>query len=81
MSYTKVSTSQEAFSMYDLTTTQKAGNMLKTSLGAVLIAIIIVGVHLLAALIATLAPIVTGVLLAGVFTWIILSAYIAARES
>jgi hypothetical protein len=67
--------------MYDLTTTQKAGHMLKTSLGAVLIAIIIVGVHLLAALLSTVAPIVTGVLLAGVFTWIVLSAYIAIRES
>lgn len=67
--------------MYDLTTTQKAGHMLKTSLGAVLIAIIIVGVHLLAALLSTVAPIVTGVLLAGVFTWIVISAYIAIRES
>jgi hypothetical protein len=67
--------------MYDLTTTQKAGHMLKTSLGGVLIAIIIVGVHLLAALLSTLAPIVTGILLAGVLTWIVISAYIAIRDS
>jgi hypothetical protein len=67
--------------MYDRTTTQKAGHMLKTSLGAVLIAIIIVGVHLLAALLSTFAPIVTGVLLAGVLTWIVISSYIAIRDS
>jgi hypothetical protein len=67
--------------MYDLTTTQKAVHMLKTSLGAIVIAAFIVALHLLAALLATLAPIVTGILLAGVFTWIVISAYIAVRES
>ena len=66
--------------MYDLTTTQKAVNMLKTSLGAVVIAIIIIAVHLLAALIATLAPIMTGILLAGFATWLIIKMYVAVRE-
>lgn len=67
--------------MYNLSTTQKAAKIMKTTLGSILFALGIVGVHFIAWALATFAPILTIILLAGVFTWLLVELYIGVRES
>ena len=67
--------------MYNLSTTQKAAQIMKTTLGSILFALGIVGVHFIAWALSTFAPIITLILLAGVFTWLLTELYIGVRDS
>ena len=67
--------------MYNLSTTQKAAQIMKTTLGSILFALAIVFVHFLAWALATCAPILTIILLAGILTWLLLEAYIGLRNT
>lgn len=66
--------------MYNLSTTQKVVNMMKTTLGSILFALGIVAVHFIAWGLSTYAPILTLILLAGVFTWLLTELYIGVRD-
>ena len=55
--------------------------MIKKTLGGFLLALLIIGVHYLAVLLSTFAPVLTMVLLATIFTWLIIELYIAIRET
>jgi len=67
--------------MYNLTNSQKAAQMLKTTLGMVLLALGIVGVHFIAWVLYTYAPILTLILLAWLFTYLIIQVYLGLRDS
>ena len=67
--------------MYNLSTTQKAAQIMKTTLGSILFALAIVFVHFLAWALATYAPILTIIVLAGLLTWLLLEAYIGLRNT
>ena len=67
--------------MYNQSTTQKAAQIMKSTIGSILFALAIVGVHFIAYGLATYAPILTIILLAGVFTWFLVEAYIGLRNN
>lgn len=67
--------------MYNLNTTQKVAKLMKTTLGSILFALGIVAVHFIAWALSTYAPILTLILLAGVFTWLLTELYIGVKNS
>jgi len=67
--------------MYNQSTTQKAAQIMKSTLGSILFALAIVGVHFIAYGLATYAPILTIIVLAGLLTWLLLEAYIGLRNT
>ncbi len=71
--------------MYNLTTTQKAVNIMKTlmqtAIGTVLLALFLVGVNLLASVIANYVPWLSFLLLGGFFSYISVVIYQELRDN
>ena len=67
--------------MYKTTLTQKAQTLMKTAAGMVILAFFLVGVNLLAALIATYVPWLTMVLLGATFSYLTVVVYQGLRDS
>jgi len=66
--------------MYNLTNTQKVVTMMKTTLGSILFALGIVAVHFIAWAVSTYAPVLSLILIAGFFTWLLIQIYIGVRD-
>jgi len=67
--------------MYKTTLTQKAQTLMKTAAGMVILAFFLVGVNLLAALIATYVPWLTMILLGATFSYLTVVVYQGLRDS
>jgi hypothetical protein len=67
--------------MYNKTLTQIARDIMKTALGTAILALFLVGVNLLASLMATYTPWLTMILLGATFSYLSIVAYQGLRDS
>jgi len=67
--------------MYNLTKSQKAQTLMKTAAGMVILAFFLVGVNLLAAIMATYTPWLTMILLGATFSYLTVIVYQGLRDS
>tara|TARA_R110000796_G_scaffold162032_3_gene278843 strand:+ start:3775 stop:3978 length:204 start_codon:yes stop_codon:yes gene_type:complete len=67
--------------MYNKTLTQTVRNIMKTALGTAILALFLVGVNLLASLMATYTPWLTMILLGATFSYLSIVAYQGLRDS